>query len=263
GNFTLQTTGGGAIKWDNFPSTKPKISAYVVPSRRSIEARFSANPEERSSYVRQSPNFTSRRQTGSRFSSRLSRIDNEQDKFLECLNRILPNPPSWYMEKSDPGRSEFYLKVTSATSPHDSDGLGSGVASAIHVADALYDSPNEDIVGIDEPELSLHPAAQRRLASVLVELSAYRQIIIATHSPFFAPLECLSSGMMVARVYQRRGGSIVGQLEKVTAEKVSNLLKDSNNPHVLGLDAREVLFLEDDVILVEGQEDVEVLSIRV
>ena len=34
------------------------------------------------------------------------------------------------------------------------------------------------------------------------------------------------------------------------------LLNDVNNPHVLGLDAREIFFLEDRVILVEGQEDV-------
>jgi hypothetical protein len=29
-----------------------------------------------------------------------------------------------------------------------------------------------------------------------------------------------------------------------------------NNPHILGLDAREAFFLEEQIILVEGQEDV-------
>ena len=33
-------------------------------------------------------------------------------------------------------------------------------------------------------------------------------------------------------------------------------LRDFTNPHVLGLNASEVFFLRDRVILVEGQEDV-------
>lgn len=34
------------------------------------------------------------------------------------------------------------------------------------------------------------------------------------------------------------------------------IAKDLNNPHTLGLEANEVFFLEDRIILVEGQEDV-------
>jgi hypothetical protein len=39
-------------------------------------------------------------------------------------------------------------------------------------------------------------------------------------------------------------------------QNLVGFLDDRNNPHVLGLDAREAFFLEDGVILVEGQEDV-------
>jgi hypothetical protein len=34
------------------------------------------------------------------------------------------------------------------------------------------------------------------------------------------------------------------------------LMKNDNNPHILGLLAQEIFFIEDHVILVEGQEDV-------
>jgi len=34
------------------------------------------------------------------------------------------------------------------------------------------------------------------------------------------------------------------------------LLRDYRNPHTLGLEAREVFFLEDNIVIVEGQEDV-------
>lgn len=41
-----------------------------------------------------------------------------------------------------------------------------------------------------------------------------------------------------------------------TLERLTRLTRDGNNPHVLGLDANEVFFLEDGIVLVEGQEDV-------
>lgn len=41
-----------------------------------------------------------------------------------------------------------------------------------------------------------------------------------------------------------------------SARQLEGFLKNLNNPPILGLDAREVFFLEDSVILVEGQEDV-------
>ena len=49
---------------------------------------------------------------------------------------------------------------------------------------------------------------------------------------------------------------VVSHLSSETAEEVGKLLGDLNNPHTLGLDARESLFQEDGVIVVEGQEDV-------
>ena len=44
------------------------------------------------------------------------------------------------------------------------------------------------------------------------------------------------------------------------SKKVTNLIKDLNNPHILGLEANEVFFLEDNIILVEGQEDIIILK---
>ena len=109
---------------------------------------------------------------------------------------------------------------------------------------------------MDEPELSLHPALQRRMANLLIEYAASRQIVVSTHSPYFVPLEALSNGATVVRVFTDATGSQVSQLTPQAAQALDGLLADLNNPHTLGLDAREVFFLEDRVILVEGQEDV-------
>ena len=39
-------------------------------------------------------------------------------------------------------------------------------------------------------------------------------------------------------------------------ESFRGILRDLNNPHTLGIEANEAFFLEDSIILVEGQEDV-------
>ena len=51
-------------------------------------------------------------------------------------------------------------------------------------------------------------------------------------------------------------GSVTRQLQPETITRLEGLLSNRNNPHVLGLDAREIFFQNDKIILVEGQEDV-------
>ena len=48
------------------------------------------------------------------------------------------------------------------------------------------------------------------------------------------------------------------QVSEECAKQFGGLLRDLNNPHTLGLDATEALFLDDNIILVEGQEDVQI-----
>ena len=124
------------------------------------------------------------------------------------------------------------------------------------IVDALYDSDAGGTIVIDEPELSLHPAYQRKLAELITEYAATRQIILATHSPYFVNLGALENGATIARAHLRGGQSQLSQLAEPTARHIRGLLADVNNPHVLGLNAQEVFFLEDQVILVEGPEDV-------
>src|SRR6185369_16017060 len=143
-----------------------------------------------------------------------------------------------------------------ARGTHSSEGLGEGLVSLLYIVDALYDSKDGDLIIIDEPELSLHPALQRRLANIIFEYAASRQIVIATHSPYLIDLRALESGMAIARAHLREDGVRVSQLSVETAGHLYGLLRDKNNPHLLGLNAREIFFVDDRVVLVEGQEDV-------
>lgn len=255
GEMSVSLVGAGPARWAGVPESLPMGEVYAIQSRRALESQFNVNTLSRQTYVEQSPDFALRRPQGSTFAARLSAMDARSDELQSLLRRILSDPPQWYVEKSD--QSGFhYMKVTSGGAPHNSDGLGQGVASVLHIVDALYDSSPGDIIAIDEPELSLHPAAQRKLAVVVAEFAKDRQIIMATHSPIFAPLEYLAKGATIARVHVVEQAVTISQLRQATAKAIEPLLQDRNNPHVVGLDAREVLFLEDNVVLVEGQEDV-------
>ncbi|TXI76371.1 MAG: hypothetical protein E6Q44_15685 [Flavobacteriales bacterium] len=59
----------------------------------------------------------------------------------------------------------------------------------------------------------------------------------------------------VVRVHVDKGSKI-SALSPESAAWCSTMLGNLNNPHVLGLNAQEVFFLDDRVVLVEGQEDV-------
>ena len=134
--------------------------------------------------------------------------------------------------------------------------MGEGIVSLLFITDALYDSEDGDLIVIDEPELSLHPTYQRRLAALLADYAQSRQIVLATHSPYFVNFEHVLNGAEVARVHRREGSSHISQLSRETAGLFEGLLRDSHNSHVLGLDAREVFFQNEGVVVVEGQEDV-------
>ena len=80
--------------------------------------------------------------------------------------------------------------------------------------------------------------------------------MLTTHSPYFVEFEHILNGAEVARVHKGLGGCVISQLTRETTKQLEGLLNNRNNPHLLGLEAREAFFQEDGVIVVEGQEDV-------
>ena len=164
-------------------------------------------------------------------------------------------PLNLAIDKAEQG-DEHYLKVNEFGHYHNSDGLGEGIVSLLLICVALFDSEKEKIIVIDEPELSLHPTIQRRLVHLLADYAADRQIVYATHSPYFVDFEHILKGAEIARVHKNDGASTISQLTGATVCRLSGFLKDINNPHVLGVEAREALFQDDGVVVVEGQDDV-------
>ena len=79
---------------------------------------------------------------------------------------------------------------------------------------------------------------------------------MATHSPYFVDFEYILNGAEVARIHKDGDSCQISQLSRKTADHLKGLLENSNNPHILGLEAREAFFQEEGVIVFEGQEDV-------
>lgn len=249
-------TGGGDVVWRETSLPIVEGGVFVVPARRMIaESPFQNAGAERSSYTRNFQGGGRMRNFMPQFSSRVVRMHNHRAEVDAILARVLDDVPEWTIEPvGDSG--QHILRVYSATGPHLIDGVGEGIVSLLFLADALYDSQAEHIILIDEPEQSLHPSTQKRLATVLADYSKDRQIVCATHSPYLANWQFILDGAQIVRVYRDADGTRACALRSSTVRDVQGFISNHNNPHVLGTDAREVFFLNDGVILVEGQEDV-------
>lgn len=231
-----------------------RTQIVVLPARRVFAPYFGASKTSRNDYMLHVGFPAIRTSSIDQFTYRLFAIEKNRGAFDAVLKRVLDPVPDWSIDQMDTG--QHFLKIKKGTSTHSSEGLGEGLVSLLYIIDALYDSQHGDTIAIDEPELSLHPALQRRLSDLLVEYAASRQIILSTHSPYFVGLNALPNGATVARAHIVAEQSRISQLSSETAKTVFGLMRNENNPHILDLLAQEIFFVEDRVILVEGQEDV-------
>lgn len=235
------------------------LEIVSVPSRRQFQASFGRGANSERDWMTDSTDFTRFRQND-QFTGRLFDLHNNADnkaKFDSLMTEVLGEGLEWTIELGDGqyGQS-YYLKVTTGEGVnHTSEGLGDGIISLLYILNALYDSQPNTLLVLDEPELSLHPQLLRRLSRVLARFAKDRQIIVFTHSPVLVSWDDIQAGAEVARVYKRDADSKIAQVSRATIQDVSKARGDWRNPHALGVDANEALFLDDGVIVVEGQED--------
>lgn len=251
--FQIETNSGSAatflrpeeVKWD---------AIYCLPSRRFLNYEFAQSYADREQYItRQSD--TNRSSGISSFSARLFKMQDNREEFQQLLQFVLGDDLNWVIEENDSGN--YYLKINVNGCVHSSEGLGDGIWSVFTICDALYDAQEGSTIAIDEPELSLHPALQKRIMELVNKYSKNRQIIINTHSPYFIDISALINGANLYRTVKDQDGDIA--LYKLSSDSKKSLTGFTNNidqPHVMGLEAKEIFFLEDGVILTEGQEDV-------
>jgi predicted ATPase len=230
----------------------------VVPSRRGFQPYFQRSLGTLQDYQRQSGLPARRMAELSSFEMRLFEIEKNPSMFNALLGELLGYIPKWTIDQSSEGN--HYIRLRNGDASHSSDGAGEGIVSLFSIVDALTSASPGAIVAIDEPELSLHPAIIRRLVRAIVRLSAERQIIVATHSPYFVDPAAIARGAALVRVTSEGGGSDVYQLSD-RGRRALKKIHDPENPntkapHTFGLDARELFFQDDGIVLTEGQDDV-------
>ncbi|WP_223594517.1 ATP-dependent nuclease [Pseudomonas sp. A-R-19] len=232
------------------------LHIFILPSRRAFEPYFGKGGEWTREQLAQNTILGPQRSsTLTGFSNRLFNILKQPEEFNKILTEVLGFSPTWSIDQTDQG--SYFLKFYNGENSHSSDGMGEGIVSVFAIADALYDSKPGNVIVIDEPELSLHPSLQKRMASLLFKYSKDRQIIISTHSPYFIDLKALACGGHLARVTTGDDGTKIHQITNISRTSIAKLSGGNIfNPHVFGLDSKELFFQDDQIILTEGQEDV-------
>ena len=254
GALKTVAAGGSETEWQSDDGIQPP-KVFFLPSRRVFNPYFGKGHWSRDAYMQNVGEFQYRGQSIDNFSHRLFKALDRKDDFAPMFRRIYGRNLDWTIDQNDQGG--YYVKVTKPSgAQHNSDGLGEGIISLLFIVDALYDSADDEILVIDEPELSLHPQLQRRLLAELIRLSATRQIVVATHSPEMVSVPAIINGMEVSRVVDGNEGSVIYRLDEKCRPVFQSLETDLFNPHTVGYESRACLFAEDRIIITEGQEDV-------
>lgn len=243
--------GGSQAEWKG--GDVPKI--YHLPSRRSFTPYFAMSNWTRSTYLANLPSSQFRSSSLDNYSYRLLDLNkNGSVKFDKIMEKILGKPFIWSIDQNDGG--QFFINISKQNGTHhNSDGMGEGIVSLMFIVDALCGDEDEIIV-IDEPELSLHPQLQIRLMDEILMRTMTSQIVISTHSPNFVSLESIANNGMIARVFESENGTKICEIDERSRKFILSTINNINNPHILGIDARSCFFAEDRLIITEGQEDV-------
>lgn len=271
--FTLSSRGPNTSETKGVwtpPSNSPDAENYLkipeivsVPSRRQFQPNFSRGGIAERDWMTNVQEFARVRQND-QFTGRLFDLHNDESKkakFDELMSTVLGYHLDWTIDLADSQNGpSYYLRVTSAAGVnHTSEGLGDGIISLLYILNALYDSEPDTLIVLDEPELSLHPQLVKRLGRVLAKFSEDRQIVVFTHSPQLISWDDIENGAEIARVHKRGADSHIKQASREAIKGVSSSRRGWRNPHVFGVDANEALFIDDGVIVVEGQEDAALL----
>ena len=233
------------------------LNAFILSNKRNFTSTFNNNSyQSRENYKGNigENDYRNENYFNSNFGGRLLNIYTNIEAFNSCLEKVLSPLPDWTIESYD--NNNLFLEFNFNGIKHSSKGAGDGYINIFNIVDALYDSSENNVILIDEPEVSLHPDLQRKLFALLVEYSKDKQIIISTHSPYFVDWKLISEYAKIIRFKKVNDTIKMFELSDLAKDSIKKIVKDNFQPHTLSLDSNEIFFLNDNIILTEGQDDV-------
>ncbi len=121
---------------------------------------------------------------------------------------------------------------------------GSGLRSLFSILAALTDDSIETLF-IDEPELSLEPALQKKLYLALTEVAKTKRVFVATHSHLFINREVPLNNFIVSIPVQTPVFDVVQNEAELYAKVLEGML---------GVELSHS-FLPDAIVVIEGESD--------
>ncbi len=240
------------------PLLLPENSFEIISSRRHWSSAAGAQYNNVGDSFNSVYNFENR-QNNLEVASELRAIEASEEKyheFVALVKKVIPEFTKFAVAYEN---SHFIEYISSTGIRHKAELLGDGVITVIRILLQLFVAKENAII-IDEPELSLHPSAQRKLLQLLGEYSQRRQIIISTHSPYMMSWEFFKNGAVINRIAKE--GDKQSLIFPVTDfNKYSSLINAGNwqMPYSMDEVAKEIFFMEDGILFLEGQEDVGIL----
>ncbi|QRN97293.1 AAA family ATPase [Archangium violaceum] len=162
---------------------------------------------------------------------RLEKLDGGSTKrrIEEYLSRIVPG-----LEGVDPKRVghmetlEFRQHVEGSKDPwrFPAINMSDGTLRALGILVALLQARVEDrvrLVGIEEPEVALHPAAAGILRDALRDGSRHAQVIVTSHSPELLDASDVSAEEIVS-VVAEKGKTFIARLDEATRSSLKDRL---------------------------------------
>ena len=107
----------------------------------------------------------------------------------------------------------------------------------------------------EEPELYLHPRAQRILFQALAEISYDHQVVVSTHSPYFFSPTATGTFLRLQRI--PNGGALQAPpITRVVPVDVANDMPKRDAFQIICYENNNAAFFCDRVVLVEGDSDI-------
>ncbi len=174
---------------------------------------------------------------GGNIASVVGRLAQDEPKVLEriqeYLSKIVPDISSVARETLGPKETlEFRQRVKGADNPWKfyASSMSDGTLRALGTLIAVKQLSDRDhpvsLVGIEEPETALHPAAAGALMEALREASVRTQVIITSHSPDMLERVDPDSEALFA-VQSQFGETSIAPPEKSATESIRNHLYDA------------------------------------